>query len=130
MQVIYRNTKQRRKILEILNSTKEHPTAEWIYSKLKNQLPNLSLGTVYRNLKILQKQGAVASLRGLDTSDRFERQLECHHHFLCTKCGKIFDVNIPTEHMHSCCSQISESLHCEICGCEIRFIGTCKECQQ
>ena len=56
-QKIFRQSKQRTRILELLRSTEIHPTADWFYEKLKNEFPQLSLGTVYRNLSILVEQG-------------------------------------------------------------------------
>ena len=58
----HRNSRQRQRILEILKETKSHPTADWVYKKLKEEIPELSLGTVYRNLNVLKEQGNIEKL--------------------------------------------------------------------
>jgi len=86
-----RNTYQRQVILEILKSTNIHPTADWIYEKARKEIPNISLGTVYRNLKILKEEGLILELTDGKQS-RFDGRIDNHFHFKCEKCGSIFDV--------------------------------------
>jgi Fur family transcriptional regulator, peroxide stress response regulator len=89
----YRNSKQRRRILEVLRSTDTHPTANWIYDQLKGEFPSLSLGTVYRNLSILQEQGMVVRMASGSTFDRFDAVVEPHPHFYCRDCGRVIDIS-------------------------------------
>ncbi|MDD3716536.1 MAG: transcriptional repressor [Candidatus Marinimicrobia bacterium] len=93
----YRNTRQRKRIMELLRSTDTHPTANWVYDQLKNEFPSLSLGTVYRNLNILQEQGMLVRISSGSTFDRFDAVVEAHPHFRCRNCGKLYDIRIPEQ---------------------------------
>ncbi len=86
-----RNTYQRQLILEILKSTTAHPTADWIYEQARKEIPNISLGTVYRNLKILKEEGLIIELTDGKQS-RFDARIDNHYHFKCEKCGSIYDI--------------------------------------
>jgi len=95
MTAIYKRSRQRERILEILRSTDSHPTANWIYDRLKPEFPDLSLGTVYRNLRILERQGEIVHLESGSTFDRFDARKGPHYHFICDSCGKVMDLDIP-----------------------------------
>jgi Fur family peroxide stress response transcriptional regulator len=88
----YRNSKQRRRVLEVLRSTDRHPTANWIYDQLRGEFPSLSLGTVYRNLGILQEQGLAVRIASGSTFDRFDAVVIPHPHFRCLSCGNVYDI--------------------------------------
>lgn len=91
-----RNTKQRTVILEILRKSGCHPTAEAIYQEARKVLPNISLGTVYRNLNFLRDQGMVQEIRtNSESSSLFEGKCAPHAHFHCTKCQTVFDIPLP-----------------------------------
>ncbi len=91
-----RNTRQRAVILDILKKNPVHPTAEDIYREARRTLPNISLGTVYRNLNFLREQGLVREVRSHgDTSSRFEAELPPHAHFHCTECQTVVDLPLP-----------------------------------
>lgn len=91
-----RNTRQRAVILEILRKNPVHPTAEDIYREARRALPNISLGTVYRNLNFLRDQGLVREVRSnSDTSSRFEAEIPPHAHFHCTECRTVVDLPLP-----------------------------------
>ncbi|TYP47441.1 Fur family transcriptional regulator [Thermosediminibacter litoriperuensis] len=87
-----RNTKQRALILEVLRSTRTHPTADWIYEKVKKKIPNISLGTVYRNLSTLKEMGEIMELNYGSKNSRYDGNPENHYHFVCLECGQTFDV--------------------------------------
>lgn len=89
----YRFSSERDKIHKILCSTKTHPTAEWIYEQLLAQEEKISVATVYRNLGILCDQGLAKKLeiQG-ETHAHFDGDISEHHHFVCKKWNKIFDV--------------------------------------
>src|SRR5512135_2658698 len=93
--VKYRMTKQKRVILEVLKNTKSHPTADWVYDKVKKKIPNISLGTVYRNLNILKSQGEITELCYGKGFSRFDGNASHHYHFTCEQCGRILDVETP-----------------------------------
>ncbi len=87
-----RLTKQRRVILDILRSTDAHPTADWVYAKARRQIKNLSLGTVYRNLGILSKEGLIQKLDLGMGQARYDGRIENHVHLICDKCGSIKEI--------------------------------------
>ena len=91
-----RNTRQRGVILEILRGSHEHPTAEMIYREARRVLPNISLGTVYRNLNFLRDQGAVREIRPSEGgSSRFDAADIPHAHFHCVLCSALLDIPLP-----------------------------------
>lgn len=87
-----RMTKQRRMILEVLRNTYDHPSACEIYDTVRDVLPNISLGTVYRNLEILSSQGLVRKLELTSGQRRFDALTKNHSHIICISCGRIDDV--------------------------------------
>lgn len=88
---------QKETILSVLAETKSHPTAEWVYEQVKLQIPNISLGTVYRNLGKLVESGEIIKVVGDFEKDRFDGNNIRHSHLICTKCGKLVDYDIPKE---------------------------------
>ncbi len=91
-----RNTNQRRIIYEIVKSTDIHPTADWVYEKAREKIANISLGTVYRNLKVLVEEGKLIEINDGKVS-RFDANITPHHHFKCEVCSNIYDL--PEEKM-------------------------------
>ncbi len=87
-----RYSRQRELILEALTANPTHPTADWIYSRLKPEHPALSMGTVYRNLNFLVEQGLVRKLSVPGEADRFDAQPPGHMHFHCRQCGQLYDL--------------------------------------
>jgi Fur family transcriptional regulator, peroxide stress response regulator len=81
----YRSNRQRERLLAILRSTESHPTAAWLYDRLKEEFPSLSLGTVYRNLAILIEQRLAKKIDEGSTFDRFEAKTTLHYHLICKK---------------------------------------------
>lgn len=87
-----RYSKNRQAILQCLAGTKSHPTAEWIYDRLKTDFPSLSLGTVYRNLSQLKENGIIRSVGIIDGAEHFDYTVAAHPHAICSACGRILDV--------------------------------------
>lgn len=85
-----RNTRQKNIVLDIVDSSYEHLTAYQIYERARNVIPNISLGTVYRNLSGLADSGKIRKLE-ICGIDRFDRNNK-HVHFICSKCDDIIDV--------------------------------------
>lgn len=85
-----RLTNQKQIILEYLQDTKTHPTVEEIFIGVKKKLPRISLGTVYRNLENFHEKGLIIKIDG--EVKRFDGDISDHHHFLCRKCNKAFDI--------------------------------------
>ena len=88
-----RNSATRNSIYKYLCGTKEHPSAEMIYNDLKGDLPNLSLGTVYRNLKQLEEIGRVIKVTTVDNHERYDANCEDHVHLVCERCGRVIDMD-------------------------------------
>jgi Fur family peroxide stress response transcriptional regulator len=88
-----RLTGPRRVVLDVVGATESHPTAEWVHQMVRRRLPRVSLGTVYRNLRLLVAEGLVKELPSPHA--RFDGNLSEHHHFTCLGCGRISDVQGP-----------------------------------
>ncbi len=89
-----KHSKQRDAILDYLHSTTSHPTAETVYENVQQKIPNISLGTVYRNLNMLADAGEVLRLSCGGTKDRYDGNPEQHYHFLCKECGNVSDLEM------------------------------------
>ena len=88
-----RYSKQRDTILQVVQSTKVHPTADWVYKETRKFIPNISLGTVYRNLNQLVEGGQILKLKD-DTQVRYDGNMQRHDHFHCRRCGKWYDLDL------------------------------------
>jgi len=118
-------SRQREAILEELRSRYDHPTAETLYLSLKQKIPNLSLGTVYRNLNLLSDEGIINKISS-DGADRFDADKTTHYHLRCTECGGLFDIDFPIIEV---INEKAESFaDCKITSHELTFIGVCKNC--
>lgn len=119
-------SKQREAILAYLHSTKEHPTAETVYTSLKKENPKLSLGTVYRNLKLLEVNGEIQRLSCGDGTDHFDATTAPHSHFICEGCGRVMDLEMP---QISCVEDaVMDGFVGEIHSHQVFFYGFCKKC--
>jgi len=78
--------------MEVLKRTKLHPTADWIYDRVREKCPNVSLGTIYRNLNMLKEKGLIRELKYGKNTARYDGNFESHHHIFCFECGKLEDV--------------------------------------
>jgi len=88
-------SEKRQAILDNLQETSEHPSAETIYHSLKPSYPRLSLGTVYRNLQEFKRDGTAVSVAVVNGQERFDGDTAEHAHFICDKCNAIIDLDIP-----------------------------------
>lgn len=119
-------SRQREAIKEYLSQTKEHPTADMIYLKIREKYPNISLGTVYRNLNFLAEKGEIIKLDGMDGSDRFDGRTKPHYHFLCNKCQKLMDLEMESiDHINEIAGK---GFSGKIEGHVTYFYGQCPEC--
>ncbi len=92
-----RSSKQRDAVLQVLQTSCDHPTADVIFERVREQIPNISLGTVYRNLGQLKDEGYITIVESSDTKVHYEGNLTEHIHFLCKKCHNITDVFCKTQ---------------------------------
>ena len=119
--------RKRDAILGYLCSTKEHPSAETIYTQLKPQIPDLAMGTVYRNLTLFKQQGLVSSVATVSGVERFDANTNPHVHFICSGCDAVMDL---TEMQVPDSLQKAAALCCggSVEGCQLSFTGLCREC--
>lgn len=87
-----RLTKQREVILDYLHSVTCHPTAETVHAEVKQIIPDISLATVYRNLKYLVENGFILQINTNDGKSRYDGNSQYHFHFICKSCGKVYDI--------------------------------------
>ena len=119
-------SRQRESIKEFLNSTTEHPTADMVYTHVRKDFPNISLGTVYRNLNLLADIGEATKITTSDGGDRFDGRTEPHYHFYCSECNRLFDLDIDTmDHINELAEKNFDG---EIEKHNIVFYGKCGEC--
>jgi Fur family peroxide stress response transcriptional regulator len=127
MEKATKHFRKRDAILTCLRETTEHPSAEWVYSQLKQEIPDLSLGTVYRNLSLFKEQGVICSLGTVKGVERFDANTEPHVHYICTECGKVLDlqkIQVP-EDLNQAAATDSGG---EVTGCQLTFTGVCGQC--
>ena len=117
---------QREMIKQNLLSRYDHPTADMVYQSIREELPNISLGTVYRNLRFLVDQGDALSLKLGDGREHFDGHVEPHYHFICTKCGDVEDIFMDELNI---CEQASKHCSGEIHGHCTYFYGLCNNCK-
>ncbi|MBN2569443.1 MAG: transcriptional repressor [Deltaproteobacteria bacterium] len=124
----YRHSKQRQRILELLQSIGSHPTATWVYDQLRKEYPSLSMGNVYRNLNILVEQGLVKSLDFGSTFDRFDANITPHYHLICENCGSVTDLDMPVENELN--HKVKRVTDFNVYYHKIQFYGLCSKCRK
>lgn len=118
-----RYSRQREAIYEVLKNTKSHPDADWIYEQVRKTCPNISLGTVYRNLKSLSESNRLLTLETSKNSLHYDADTSSHSHFICRQCGAISDIYEV--------SDMAEKLIARGYGVDEEksvFYGTCPDC--
>lgn len=121
-------SRQRELIKAYLASTSSHPTADMVYDEIRKAIPNISLGTVYRNLNQLTETGEIIKLSCGGGCDRFDGNTSPHYHFLCTRCKKLLDLEIDTDSMdylHTCAERHFAGT---VEGSITYFYGACPSC--
>lgn len=125
-----RYSKKREAILNAIRSTDCHPSAEWVYQTLKPAHPDLSLGTVYRNLVLFQQQGLIQSVGVVKGQERFDGCTTPHTHFVCNCCGCVLDLPQLTLDNESLDRAVSTQYGFQVQRHELIFYGTCGLCQK
>ena len=116
-------TKQKKLILSIVEESQRHPSAEEIFFEAKESMPNIALGTVYRNLNLLVEEGAIRKIHLSGGSDRYDTAVKPHDHLICEKCGQIKDI-FP----ESVVQAVSKSAGYPISRYELNAYFVCEEC--
>ncbi len=125
-----RLTGPRRVVLEMVRATESHPTADLVHRMVRRRLPRVSLGTVYRNLRLLVAQGLVKELPGPHA--RFDGNTSDHHHFTCLGCGRIVDVDglLTEPHSRALCTRVAAQGGFSVTHHRIEFFGRCPACRR
>jgi Fur family peroxide stress response transcriptional regulator len=123
-----RKSIQRDAILRVINNTTTHPGADWIYDQVRKEIPNISLGTVYRNLKLLAQAGEIKELDIPGISSRFDGRTSNHHHLICEECGRIFDMEESVDRTMEI--RIAQKTGFKVKMQYLKFIGLCSDCQK
>ena len=121
-----RKTKQREAILKLLKTTDTHPTAHWIYEQVRQELPHISLGTVYRDLKLLKQSGEIEELEFSGNQNRFDGNTGKHSHFCCLRCNSILDIQEPVD--SGLDKQVAEKNGFDVHYHRLEFFGLCRNC--
>jgi len=120
-------SRKREAILSKIRGTDTHPTAEWLYRALKPQYPDLSLGTVYRNLALFRAEGEIVGVGTVHGQERFDGDTSPHAHFICTDCGAVIDVKADTadDRLYAA---VRARTGASVTSHALTFYGSCKAC--
>lgn len=119
-------SRQRQMIYDFLMTRKDHPTADTVYQNIRQKYPNISLGTVYRNLTLLADRGQILRLQVGDGVDHFDGDISKHCHFVCSDCGTVTDMQLDgLEELFAKAQQKSDGRIDRQSTC---FYGVCGKC--
>lgn len=119
-------SRQRESIKDFLADRTDHPTADTIYMNLRERFPNISLGTVYRNLALLSDMGDIIKITTGDGADRFDGNTMPHYHFICKNCQSVIDLKM--ENIDSIIDTAGKNFEGSIEGYITHFFGICGNC--
>jgi len=129
MEVSTKHFRKRDAILQYLQSVTDHPSAEKVFTQLKPQIPDLSMGTVYRNLNLFKQQGLAVSVATVKGVERFDGNTDPHVHFICQDCDAVIDlmdIQIPEALKGS----VEANYGGSVSECMLCFSGLCQECKE
>jgi len=127
-QTTRKRSRQRDAIVAFLKTRKDHPTADTVYKEIRNSIPNISLGTVYRNLSLLAEQGEILRLSCDGKMDRFDADVHPHYHFICRQCGCVKDIDIPYADTFD--MMANDAFEGSILSHTLLFEGYCQDCMK
>ena len=122
-------SKKRDAILEALRAVDCHPTAEMLYDSLREEIPELSLGTVYRNLTVLEENGLVISVSHEGGHAHYDARTDPHAHFVCRICQSVTDLDFPDCGVNVY-PKIEKMLNCTVESHSLCFTGVCEKCKK
>jgi Fur family ferric uptake transcriptional regulator len=122
-----RNTKQREVILDELMKLRTHPGADELYGRVKKRLPRISLGTVYRNLEMLSREGIIQRLETAGSQKRFDADTGDHRHIRCVNCGRIDDLAAGADR-EGCDARVAKGTGYRVLGRRVEYLGVCPAC--
>ena len=119
-------SRQRESIKKYLDTHRTHPTAETVYQDLRQEFPNISLVTVYRNLNLLADLGEILRISSGIGPDRFDGKITPHYHFICTQCQTVLDMDMePQMHLNEIAGKRFEGT---VTSHVTHFLGLCPKC--
>ncbi len=121
-----KNTLQSRAVLKAVRSSCDHPTAETIFMRAKADVPNISLGTVYRLLGQLSAEGKIKHIQIAGSADRYDKTMDMHAHLHCQSCGMVVDIDDSI--FADVLAAIEQGKHVKINNAEVMFKGICQKC--
>lgn len=124
-----KHSRQRDAIMTFLKDRTDHPAADAVYSGIREEFPNISLGTVYRNLNLLVELGEIQKISCGDAKEHFDWNTSPHYHFICRRCGAVSDLmELPLQPMEELQKQAQTTAGVEIDSHSVQFYGTCASC--
>ena len=120
-------SRQRELIHRIVLENPIHPTADEVYALARAQEANISLGTVYRNLNLLAQTGVIRKIGLSGMPDRFDGRMDAHTHLLCEKCGRLYDVDLPS--LGALEEELLSLPGITVTGVLLTLTGICQVCQ-
>jgi len=124
-----RMTKQRKTIMKILKNTNSHPTADTIYEEVKKEIPKISLGTVYRNLNLLEELNEIMVINYTNAQSHYDGVTKNHYHFRCNNCGRVFDLDLDVLD-EDVDKYVEKNTDFQIDEHRLEFYGLCPDCQK
>jgi Fur family ferric uptake transcriptional regulator len=122
-----RRTRQRQVVLEVVRSTMDHPTADWIHRQARRRLPRIGLGTVYRNLNQLAAEGVIREIHAGGHPARFDGNTGRHYHIRCLGCGRVNDLPMSVDTRLE--EEAARAMSYRILGHHVEVLGLCPLCQ-
>jgi Fur family peroxide stress response transcriptional regulator len=125
---VQRYSRKREAILTALRGTTEHPTADWLYARVKPEIPDLSLATVYRNLSAFVEEGLAMVVGTVDGQERYDGNVLPHAHFVCRSCGRVLDLGCDAAAELDRAAE--EATGCRVESHRLTFFGRCTKCEK
>lgn len=121
-------SRQREAIKNFLANRTDHPTADTVYTCLRDEFPNISLGTVYRNLSLLEQLGEISKISAGGGAEHYDANMTQHQHFICNRCHRVYDIHI--ENIDTIIDEAGRSAPGFVQNCRANFYGVCNNCQE
>ena len=122
-----RFSKKREAIYRVVCSTTSHPSAKWVYDQIRQEYPDISLATVYRNLALFKESGQLVSVAVVDGEERFDTMVSPHGHFVCTLCGEVLDLDVLR--LDAFEREVERQIGAEVESHSVIFYGRCADCR-
>jgi Fur family peroxide stress response transcriptional regulator len=126
MSGIKKHSRKREAVLEKIRGTSSHPAALWVYEEVKKEIPDISLGTVYRNLSVFKDEGLIISVGVVDGQERFDANTCEHTHFICIGCGDVLDIDADIEPTLN--DSVARCNGIDVLFRQLTFYGKCRKC--